>query len=69
MCAQSTLLFDLRGICNLYNTAMELSERQRRYLRGLGHALNPVVLIGQHGVTPAVIAETNARWRTTSSSR
>jgi RNA-binding protein len=36
---------------------MELSERQRRYLRGLGHALNPVLLIGQHGVTPAVVAE------------
>jgi RNA-binding protein len=37
--------------------AMDLSERQRKYLRGLGHALNPVLLIGQHGVTPAVIAE------------
>jgi RNA-binding protein len=36
---------------------MELSERQRKYLRGLGHSLNPVLLIGQHGVTPAVIAE------------
>jgi RNA-binding protein len=28
------------------NGAMELSERQRKYLRGLGHALNPVLLIG-----------------------
>src|SRR4030095_4003073 len=37
--------------------AMELSERQRKYLRGLGHALNPVLLLGQHGVTPAVVAE------------
>ena len=37
---------------------MELSERQRKYLRGLGHALNPVIMIGQHGVTPAVVAET-----------
>ena len=37
---------------------MELSERQRKYLRGLGHALNPVILVGQHGVTPGVIAET-----------
>jgi RNA-binding protein len=36
---------------------MELSERQRRYLRGLGHPLTPVLLIGQHGMTPAVIAE------------
>ena len=38
---------------------MDLSERQRKYLRGLGHTLNPVLLIGQHGVTPAVIAEAN----------
>ena len=36
---------------------MELTERQRKYLRGLGHALNPVLLVGQHGMTPAVIAE------------
>jgi RNA-binding protein len=37
---------------------MDLSEKQRKYLRGLAHPLNPVILIGQHGVTPAVIAET-----------
>jgi RNA-binding protein len=36
---------------------MELTERQRKYLRGLGHELNPVLLVGQHGMTPAVIAE------------
>jgi len=36
---------------------MELSERQRKYLRGMGHALNPVLMIGQHGLTAAVIAE------------
>ena len=36
---------------------MQLSERQRKYLRGLGHALNPVLLIGNAGVSPAVIAE------------
>jgi RNA-binding protein len=51
------LHFDVRGSGNLYNAAMELSERQRKYLRGLGHALSPVLLVGQHGVTPAVIAE------------
>jgi RNA-binding protein len=51
-------LFDLRGIGNLYNAAMDLSERQRKYLRGLGHVLNPVIMIGSAGVTPAVIAET-----------
>jgi RNA-binding protein len=42
---------------NLYNAGMELSERQRKYLRGLGHALNPVLLIGSAGLTPGVIAE------------
>jgi RNA-binding protein len=36
---------------------MELSERQRRYLRGLGHSLSPVLLIGNAGVTPAVVTE------------
>ena len=37
--------------------AMDMSERQRKYLRGLGHALKPVLLIGSAGATPAVIAE------------
>jgi RNA-binding protein len=36
---------------------MELSERQRKYLRGLGHSLNPVLLIGSAGLTPGVVAE------------
>ena len=35
-----------------------LSERQRRHLRGLAHALKPVIRLGNAGVTPAVIAET-----------
>jgi RNA-binding protein len=52
-----TALLALQGTGNLYNAAMELSERQRKYLRGLGHALSPVLLIGNAGVTPAVIAE------------
>jgi len=51
------MLFDCAGAGKLYNEPMELTERQRKYLRGLGHALNPVLLIGQHGVTAAVIAE------------
>jgi len=37
---------------------MELTERQRKYLRGLGHPLKPVILIGNSGLTPGVIAET-----------
>lgn len=29
---------------------------QRTYLRGLAHELKPVVLVGQHGITPELIA-------------
>lgn len=36
---------------------MTLSTSQKKHLRGLGHGLDPVVLIGQHGLTPGVIAE------------
>lgn len=36
---------------------MTLSTSQKKHLRGLGHSLDPVVLIGQHGLTPGVIAE------------
>jgi RNA-binding protein len=35
-----------------------LSEKQRRFLRGKAHPLNPIVLIGQSGLTAAVAAET-----------
>ena len=42
---------------DLYNSDMDLNERQRKYLRGRGHALNPVLLVGKDGMTPAVVAE------------
>ncbi len=35
-----------------------LSERQRRLLRGLAHALKPLVRLGNAGLTDAVVAET-----------
>jgi RNA-binding protein len=37
---------------------MSLSEKQRRHLRGLGHALKPIIAIGKEGASAAVIAET-----------
>lgn len=36
---------------------MKLTEPQKRHLRGLGHALKPVVIIGNAGLTEAVLAE------------
>lgn len=38
---------------------MQLTDRQRRHLRGLAHPLQPVVLVGSGGVTAGVIAETS----------
>ena len=38
--------------------APELTERQRRHLRGLAHALKPVVRLGSAGLTKAVASET-----------
>lgn len=34
-----------------------LSEKQRKYLRGLAHPRAPVVMIGQSGLSPAVTRE------------
>jgi RNA-binding protein len=36
---------------------MRLSALQKRYLRGIAHSLSPVVMVGQKGVTPAVLRE------------
>ena len=33
----------------------KLSSKQVRYLRGLGHHLSPVAIIGQHGLTEQVV--------------
>ena len=37
---------------------MELSENQRRFLRGRAHALKPIIQIGGKGLTDAVTKET-----------
>jgi RNA-binding protein len=34
-----------------------LNSKQKSYLRGLGHKLNPVVMIGNNGLTESVIRE------------
>jgi RNA-binding protein len=39
-------------------SAPDLSERQRRHLRGLAHPLKPVILMGKTGLTDSVAAET-----------
>ena len=36
---------------------MPLTARQRRSLRALAHPLDPVVLVGAQGVTPAVVKQ------------
>jgi RNA-binding protein len=35
---------------------MELSEKQKKALRRRAHALKPVVIVGQRGLTDAVVA-------------
>lgn len=42
---------------------MELTERQRRHLRKLGHALKPVIQIGDAGLTEPVANETERALR------
>jgi RNA-binding protein len=36
---------------------LELSGRQRQFLRGIAHALEPVVHIGKGGLTDAAVAQ------------
>ncbi|MGH8236426.1 MAG: ribosome assembly RNA-binding protein YhbY [Steroidobacteraceae bacterium] len=38
-------------------TQKSLTEKQQRHLRGLAHAREPVVLIGQGGLSPAISGE------------
>ncbi len=35
----------------------ELSTKQKQYLKGLAHNLNPVVMLGNNGLTEGVLAE------------
>ncbi|MFO7325146.1 MAG: ribosome assembly RNA-binding protein YhbY [Pseudomonadota bacterium] len=38
---------------------MQLSEKQRRHLKGLAHPLKPVILMGNAGLTDAIVAATD----------
>jgi RNA-binding protein len=38
---------------------MSLTGKQRKYLRGLAHHLKPVIMVGDAGVTAAVLNEIN----------
>lgn len=36
---------------------MNLSNKQKQYLKGLAHGMKPVVLLGSNGLTEGVLAE------------
>lgn len=36
---------------------MDLSEHQKKHLRGLGHQLKPVIMVGDAGLSESVLAE------------
>jgi RNA-binding protein len=36
---------------------MTLSESQKKYLRGLGHGLKPLIMVGDAGLTEGLLAE------------
>jgi RNA-binding protein len=40
-----------------YNRAMTLTEKQKKYLRRLGHPLSSIVMLGNAGLTPGVVKE------------
>jgi RNA-binding protein len=40
-----------------YNPAMALTEKQKKHLRRLAHPMNPIVMLGNAGLTDAVVAE------------
>jgi RNA-binding protein len=46
------LIFDTRAAVS----SSKLSPKQRRHLSGLGHTLQPIVVVGKEGVTDGVVA-------------
>jgi len=43
-----------------YRAAPQLSAKQTKYLRGLGHKLSPLVLIGKEGMSPQLLEAVDA---------
>jgi len=39
---------------------MQLREAQKKHLRGLGHALKPVILVGDAGLSDSLLKETES---------
>lgn len=39
---------------------MELSEHQKKHLRGLGHHLKPLIMVGDAGLSDSLLAEYDA---------
>ena len=39
---------------------MNLSESQKKYLRGLGHKLKPTIMVGDSGITDSLLAEVDS---------
>src|SRR5580692_134097 len=61
-CSQRPLLLERRvtqPTLTVRIPAMDLSENQRRFLRGRAHALKPIIQIGGKGLTEAVAKETD----------
>ena len=44
----------------LHCAPMKLTEAQKKHLRGLGHELKPMIMIGDAGLSESVIAEFEA---------
>ncbi len=41
----------------LHSAAMQLSEAQKKYLRGLGHRLKPLIMVGESGLSESLLRE------------
>jgi RNA-binding protein len=52
----------VRSLCQLYITGLDtlramLSDHQKKHLRGLGHQLKPVIMVGDAGLSAPLLEE------------